>query len=461
MYTLRPYQQEGSDRIFERSKQYLAYQPGLGKTLTFLDAVTRADMRRNLILAPKNALYVWQYELQERFNIDGIVYTGKPHERAKIWLQYQKQPNMFFITNYALAEEVVQLWQQNNLEWDGIACDEIHLSGLMNQKAQTFKRLRKMLQSSQMLVPLTGTPVRRNLADLYAPLHLIAPKRFKSYWYFVQDYCNTYNDGYGMKIMKRPKDPQAIIDIRKEFIIYKTKKEAEPDLPPKLRQVWPLEMTLTQKKLYHQLDKELLMELPKTGELVITPNMATKIVRQRQLLVTPMLFGVDDPGSALMSLLEIADDEFECQRPIAIFTPFREAIPIIDNLLRQKLNANEIYIIRGGMTAEEVGIAWKSFQNSENPRRAIISTIKSSASWNGHTAHKGIFLGCEWSGLDNTQAEDRIHRLGLDHAVHLIYLLYHGTNDDAIIECLDGKQGASDWILHTEMMLARLRHKKS
>ena len=82
---LRPYQQAGRDFLVEKKRAYLTDVPGLGKTVTALSAMQKLQEGPTLILGPKNSLYVWFYQANDWFNLNSVVYTGKPKQRGILW----------------------------------------------------------------------------------------------------------------------------------------------------------------------------------------------------------------------------------------------------------------------------------------------------------------------------------------------------------------------------------------
>lgn len=446
--SLRKYQQEDVDFIVRRHRVLLANEPGLGKTAEALCALHKLGVSDTLIVGPNVSLSVWKDEAKKWLNAEALIYTGKPHQRAKIWEQFLRERPPFLIVNYALVGEVAE--RKN--AWQAVVCDEIHLGGLLNHRTKTYRIVEKL--RSRYMIPITGTPVRRGPQDLYAPLHLIDPYRFRSYWGFVNEHCIVTKDFFGYVIEPRPKDVRKFNAMLRQYMIRRTKKEVLPDLPPKVRQPIKLQLEGEQERMYRQLCRDMMLELS-DGGVVVTPNVATLLLRLRQLLVTPRILGGQSYGVGIEALLDLIEAEFDSRRPVVVCTPFREAIPFIQEAIESRLTKH-VYVIHGKIKEDPVVVASR-FQNDSDPRKALIYTIKSGASFTAHTASTAFFLGYEWSAIDNLQAEDRLHRLGQHGSVNIYYLVYENTVDEEVMDKLDEKQMASNWILSPEMMLARLK----
>jgi len=456
MDPLKPYQEEGTRFLVERQKAILADEPGLGKTRTALEAVktlTLGSLGRDvLVVAPRMATGVWKREIQKWFGYDVIVYTGltPPHKRKQLWAEFAERPSGLrpvLIINYNMVLEIAQ----RQTAWQAIICDEIHIGGLLNRKSKTYSNFRRL--QSRFLFLLTGTPVRRDPSDLYAPLALLNPYQFNSYWTFVKHYCIVLDTHFGYEIAPRPKDVSAYKKMLDKYLIRHTKKQVLKELPPKTRTAVPLDMTKEQAKLYRRMAKELIMEL-ESGEYVLAANTITKITRLRQLLVSPQLLGSKERGAALEALIELVIDEYYSERAVVVCTPYRNATTLIAEELTA-LGAS-VFVIHGKIEQAAADIA-EQFQACQSKRKALVYTVKSGASFTAHAASTAFFVGYEWSAIDNLQAEDRIHRIGQTDPVNIYYFLHSGTIDEAIMERLDEKTMAKNWVLYPEEVVKCLK----
>lgn len=79
---LYDYQAKNVQRLVQGKRMLLCDEPGLGKTLQILTAINELKSRKTLIVAPKIATGVFQYECKKWYNWDSIVYAGTPKQRA-------------------------------------------------------------------------------------------------------------------------------------------------------------------------------------------------------------------------------------------------------------------------------------------------------------------------------------------------------------------------------------------
>lgn len=449
---LRAYQVEDVHKMVEKRRLINANEPGLGKTLETLMAIQLLEAKRVLVVAaPQPALGTWQWQTKKWLGEEVELYLGASHKRQASWKRFTQSNSRFLVTNYVLARELLA---EKPAIFDTMVFDEYHLGGLMNHTTTTWKAVCKYGRCKNLFL-LTGTPVRKGPQDLWAPLHLLDPYRFPSYWGFVGKYCITTKDHFGSTIEARPADPVKFKDLIDPYRIRRTKKKYLPELPDKNRFAVPLLLEGKQKQLYEQLENDMMIDTPET--LIVSPNQAANIVRMRQVLITPRILGFNIRGAACDMIMQMADDEFTNGNPVSICTPYRQAIPfMIEDM--EKLGA-KVYVIHGGMGLKALTVS-QMFQKDTNPRRVLIYTISSGASFDAYASRTGIFNGYEWSAINNKQAEDRLHRLGQVEQVSIPYLVHIGTIDEMIMAKLDSRQEAENWILDTDAVLANIKKRR-
>ena len=444
-YKLTHKQKIGSDFIIARQgRAILADDMGLGKTWTALDAIHRLEGTPSLLVGIKPALYVWKDELKKRFNEESVVYSGNPKERAEAWQRFQDTNCKFLITNYAFVEEIKNLTLMKF--WKTLVTDEYHLPGLLNRKTLIFNSIKSLARICPYLIMVTGTPMRSNLSELFAPFSLIDPKEFPSYWHFVGKHCIRTKTYFGYEIEARPKDVKAFIKLRQRYMIRRVN---DDEFPPEIRQVITVEMTPEQKVLYRQMTKEMYMEFE--DKIVFAQNKMVQILRQRQLLITPQIFGIPIVGGALEYLAEMVEAEFIAGKPVAVFTPFKKALPYIESAIRNRIKGEIVFFkLHGQMSAKKMHEVEVGFQTAKGPIKVVIGTIKSGTSVTLHAAKSSFFIGYEWKAYANVQAERRIARIGQTEITRHYYLLHRHTADERVKELINKSQQAMNWVFTPE-----------
>lgn len=438
---LRRYQQEGISFLTRQGRAILGDEQGVGKTVQALIAARNLvpyGTGRILVIAPKSAAGVWIIEADKWLAEEARSYQGT----ARSYEVLDNSP--IVITNYSLMGEVFK----RHPHWAVIIFDEAHkLKGWRPLgKRSTYKDLKR--GSSKYKFFLTGTPIFSHAGDLWPMLHQIRPDVFTSYWGFVDQWCVVDNNGFGNVIIGN-KNPRSLHNGLKKhgFMLRRLKKDVMPELPPKTRMEWPLEMTPQQARDYNRLAKDLMVELE--DSTLIVPNKVALVVRLRQLLVCPRVLGFAYRGGAEEALLE---ELSEGNTPSVIFTPFTEPLPYFTELMEKAKRPTRT--IQGGMTPEKLAETIKWFQNYEGDREPVLlSSLLMGTSWTATRATQAYFIGYDWSPSNNFQAEDRLHRHGQRYATTIKYAMHHGTIDEHVMDILNGKVSIQKAILDPESFL--------
>lgn len=165
----------------------LCDEVGLGKTieagLVLRTLLLRRQVRRVLILAPKNLIKQWQQELREKFNLTAHWYTGQ----ALIDPLGNKQPigNGGWNSDFGIIIASEQLAKRHGRmesllaadEWDLVMVDEAHHArrswgtgdGRRNRLLRLLDELRKKTKA---LLLMTATPMQVDVGELWDLLRL-------------------------------------------------------------------------------------------------------------------------------------------------------------------------------------------------------------------------------------------------------------------------------------------------
>lgn len=451
---LRDYQVKGVKFLTQNPRAILADEVGIGKTAQALRAsqAMEFEVMSMLIVCPKSAFYVWLTEIPKWLNdkssgaIDYTIheFVGNPFQRAQIIedLNTMSQYPHIIITTYDVLKIHKEFFVN---EWyDLIIADEAHK--FRNRKTQVYKAVKAL--RSRYFFALTGTPATRGAQDLWALLNIIKPELFRSYWKFVNAFCHVEVTHFGRQIYGT-RNHENLRALLENFFLRRTKVEVLPELPPKTRQIVPLDLTPTQRKVHDSLKKTMIAELEQS--LIVTPSVLTALIRMRQLLVTPQLLDeTAEPGAALVALGEHLEG-LGSEPHAVVFTPFAQALPIIEQYLRS-LGHSRIIQLRGGLNVDEVQGRIGYFECGG----LAICTIKFAQSFSLSNASVAYFLQYEWNPDENEQAEGRLHRFTSRNAVTIYYFVHHNTVDQRVLEVLDGKSESIELITRDRAKLKEL-----
>ncbi len=454
--TLYDFQRVGTKFLAENNGAILADDMGLGKTITSIAACDHINASKILVICPATLKINWKNEIQKW--LPGTT-TQVLNGNKKKQLEQVKSDAKFIITNYASIREKSR--KKVNGEWtkvdnplfeelngkgfDVIILDEAHRA--KNRKSQQTKALYKISKNIDRVYHLTGTPIMNKPDEIWSLLHIIDPVKYSSFWNFVRQYCEITKHRFGTDIGEA-KNPKEFREMLAPLMIRRLKEEVIEDMPDLTINQQQVKLEGKQRKLYEQMEKNMIAELGEK-EKVAAPIIITKILRLKQISVSAELLK-DEPElkhfkksakiKALMDILEGAGEQ-----KVVIFTQFKKAAKMVAKHLKNE--GCEYGIIHGDVSQNERQAEVEKFQNDPNCK-IFIATIK--AGGLGITLTAGniaVFLDKDWVPANNTQAVDRLHRIGQKDSVNVIELLAKDTVEEYIEELLEKKQKTFDSLI--------------
>jgi len=173
----------------------LADEVGLGKTIEAGLVISQrwAERRRRiLIIAPANLRKQWHQELQDKFNLQGLILETKSYNA----LRKQGVGNPFVFTNgpvlcsYQFAKAKAK--DVKAIAWDLVVLDEAHrLRNVYKSNNVIGKTLKDALAHVHSKVLLTATPLQNSLLELYGLVSMIDDRVFGDVDSFRAQFVNT------------------------------------------------------------------------------------------------------------------------------------------------------------------------------------------------------------------------------------------------------------------------------
>jgi non-specific serine/threonine protein kinase len=453
--TLYDYQRIGTNFLTVSEGAILADDMGLGKTIQSLAAIDCLDAENILVVCPASLKLNWANEIEKWLgDWTYSVVAGNKEDRIEA---LQKEAD-FYITNYASIRQksrakVDREWTKVNnpifkmlhkQDWDVMIFDEAHR--IKNRKSQQTKAAYRLVKKAEKVYHLTGTPIMNSPDEIWSLLHSLDRQKYSSFWNFVFRYCNVYDNGFG-KDIGGVKNPKEFREMLKPYMLRRMKEQVIEDMPElTIKQQW-IELEGQQRKYYQQMRKRMVTEFSNM-EKVTASIIITKIMRLKQIAVSPELLAEGDYKSAkidaLMDIIEGAGEQ-----KVVVFTQFQKAAELVKLLLRDK--GIKSGILHGGIDEEDRQKAIDSFQNNKDTK-VFIATIK--AGGVGINLTEGsiaVFLDKDWTPANNNQAIDRLHRIGQESNVTVIELLAKDTIEEYIEGMLEKKQEMFDSVVDGKM----------
>ncbi len=444
--------------------------PGSGKTRPIIDALVEMsriypeadsfDYRYPygpiLIVCSGPAIATWQRQLPEwtdssEVGEDIVTIRGGQkgldrRRRTLMWHAAAAGCGGIFITNGSILLRDIRMIEQ--VEWAAVVVDEYHKFMRRKRRNKTYAAFIHMTRHTPIVIMASGSAIRKDPSSMFTLFQALYPKKFTSYWKYVNTWCIVSDGHFGKEILG-PRNVDKFRELMDRHLAYVPEEVIADQLPKGRRMPMLAEMTKKQGKIYHELADEMLTIL-ESGEIIVTPNVLTKIIRLRQLLCCPRILDATlDMGGGFQVIV----DALEVESHAVIFVPFRPACDFIMHELQQ-LGYKHVYMIRGGITPEQQTWDINGFKEHQG---ILICTIAYAESFDLETCKTSYFLGYDYSLDVNEQAEGRTRRVISEHEfVTWNYIKYLRTIDEGFLRELDTDARNVHRILHRPAELIAL-----
>lgn len=420
-----PHQIEAFNFGLQKDMILIGDEQGLGKTKESIDicVARKHELVKTLIVCGVNSVkYNWEKEIQIHSKESSCMIDGKTMDlRASQLYEWYKSSHYFGIINIeSLRKEQIQ-----DTLYDGIRegyigaviVDEIHKA--KNGQSQQGKALRTL--KTPIRIGLSGTPMNK-AEDLWNILTWLGVEK-RSFYSFKNTYCIM--GGYGGYKVVGHKNLDSL-NAELSSVMLRRRKDEVLDLPPKVHSTEYVELTSKQQLIYRDIKNGIIADLE---NILLSVNPLSCTLRLRQL--TGGLFTEENPK--LERLEDMLSEEIIPNGYKAII--FSQWSKITEVYYKALQRYNPIYIT-GDVSPEERLKEVERFQTDPSCKLAI-GTID--AMGTGLTLNKAsyvFFIDKKWNSGDNSQAEDRAHRIGTAGTVNVISLVAKGTIDEGIEEYL-------------------------
>jgi SWI/SNF-related matrix-associated actin-dependent regulator 1 of chromatin subfamily A len=414
MTELYPYQRVGAAHLAGRKAALLADDMGLGKSAQAIRACDEVGARTVLVICPASVRENWKREFK-KFSATGIVPCVHSYD--------------------SVVRGILGPDGRDALGWDVLILDEAHYL-----KSKDAKRTKMILGDGGLLADakhvflLTGTPMPNHPAELWPMLRACAPETITgasgkpwSYWQFVNKYCATRDNGFGLQIVKG-KNLDQLKEKLSGFMLRRLKEEVLPDLPEIRFDELFVEGTWDFFKELNNggyLVEKTLAEKGVDGLREIAPHVATLRRLTGLAKVKPVVEWVKewlDAGGA----------------KIVLFAHHRE---VIAGLLQSFTDKGvRTVALDGRSCADERQRVIDLFQRPDSGIKVFIGQIQAAGTGITLTAASDVlFVESSWVPAENSQAAMRVHRIGQKNACLIRFATLAGSIDEKIQQAVARK----------------------
>jgi SNF2 family DNA or RNA helicase len=309
----------------------------------------------------------------------------------------------------------------------------------------------RLAQNSRRRLGLTGTPISNNLESAFFQMLILdggrslGPSKTK----FIDEFF-TSDKSQGPQSKNVPKQG-AVEEVgrRMSRCTYFLKKEDALDLPLKTHTPIYMEMLPDQARYYTQLKNDYLTYIQDSQ--VSVQQAAARMMKLRQICQGFVLDDMDNPKDFSSAKVDALVDILKGKlygRKVVVWAVFTHEI----DMLCRRMMQEQIGFVRldGTVKSKKVRDQGLKLWNEHPQVSVFIGQIQMGV---GITLHANectvpcydcVYLGIDYSFINWTQSQDRIHRIGQKYACSYTYLLTDDGVDRNIYQSLQAKSRTSN-----------------
>ena len=410
-YPYKDHQISGAIWLTQRSAAILADDMGLGKSLQAIAAfehLHRSQKINNvLIVCPKSLIGNWEAEFTlwaPRFCIAALHTTLD----TPGWDVLASRCHVA-ITNY----EALRHHRPGPRVFDLVIFDEIHR--LKNPRSLNYAAAYSLDPGSTW--GLSGTPLENHAGDLVAILHLLDKRRVSR-----RDRCLPSN---------------ALRSMASRYILRRKKDVLASELPEIIDNTEYLPLSLQQQYAYD-----------KTRRAHSTPTIARWIASFTQLRNICDYDPETNDSSKIDRAVAIIGAVRQLGEKAIVFSWRLEPLRILQVRLSATYNPAAISTITGTTPSTTRSAIVRSFQTNSAPFVLLCSIRATAEGLTLTAANHVIFLNEWWNPAVNTQARDRVNRIGQTRTVYVYRLRTRGTVEARLYDLFASKSALFDEIIN-------------
>ena len=474
-FTLYEHQKTGVDFFANNDIGVLGDEMGLGKTLQAIVACQRflaqGLITEVLVVCPRSLKLNWFYEIKkftDTADQDIVIVEGDRNKRQRQLLT----PRKWLIINYeSLRIECEQMLTMYRPLAFVMVCDESHK--IKNMRAKQAKACVELGRYATRKYLLSGTFVANKPEDVWNQVNFLdAGRLLGSYHSFKKRYCIERAFKYGYRYVNKIVSYKNLDELkdRLDTLMLRRTKEQCLDLPARVVQKIPVNMTPKQKSFYHKICKGIIMDLREPEQSLALSNILTKMLYALQVSSNPALVDPEVQVERLSARLAANPRNTHCKRQLKFWQqlsplPATESgkLSALDDLLETYCLEQERKVIVWSFFVKNIELFAERYANY-NPvlcygkttnaqRDYAVQTFNNDPSCrlfigNPQAAGLGltltasslcIFYDRNFSTVDYQQAVDRIHRIGQTQVCNVLILQARTTVDQHVDHLLAQK----------------------
>jgi SNF2 family DNA or RNA helicase len=444
---------------------------GSGKSLVVAGALRLYGITPALIVCPPSVLYNWQRELR-RFGVESTVLDGTLAQKRKTIESLDLDATPVLVTSYGAAKKLTRLARYgstalkrcnpcgghhdlpedkcevherflNTVQWGAVVIDEAHR--IRDPHTINTRAVWHLASSAPNRWFLTGTPIESNAKEFWSILHAMDPEEHPSSSKFIDRYLLTSKTYWGeTEVIGLSPITRAEFE---ETTQWRWRRDVKVGMPETAYETRTTALSPKAAKAYKQMERQLMAEVGLEGSdemaVLLADNHMVKYTRLLQLAnatceITPEGEVVmSEPSDKLDLFMDTLEDVGE---PVIAWFASVKLLKLASERL-DKVGIKHV-VIHGETAPKKRQEAVDAFQNGD----VDLILLNPAAGGEGITltrARVSVWVMRPASSIQNSQADDRNNRYGVEHDELLcIDLVAEGTIEEQALERLMQKRSA-------------------
>lgn len=448
---LKPHQLVASAYLMCAGKCLFADSVGTGKTAavfnSILSLLEKSGMEKVLWLTRNNLKEQTRMEWKKfTGRDDAVVCRGEKLDRQLILKRFHDDENTIIFCNYEqlLYEEKMI----KDLPVTILVVDEIsHFKGYGSKRQKILKTLTGWRgYKTDFVWGVGATPIENELEDLYTIMRCIEPQMLGYFKGFRSRYIKT---GYWGNV-EGYKNQDELKEKLSPFILKRTRKEIGNSMPStQIKNHW-VDLLKDQRELYEEVEEEEVKEFfdeNELGETISFTNAMTKMVRSRQVVLSPDIVDETVKKNAKLDFVLELLEEIPKDEKVIIFCSWEQPLLRLQEALQK---AKEVsFFISGAINEKKRQDIIEEFRDS-TIGRVLLSTDCISYGQNIQFANRMIMYDLPFNPAVLKQRVGRIVRTGQEKQTYIHNIICRDTVEEKIIQALEKKQLVIDSIFDSE-----------
>jgi superfamily II DNA or RNA helicase len=433
-----PFQERDIEKLIANDGTGLvATQVGGGKTLIAIEVAKRLKTKTNFVIAPKGThKRAWERTIKLQIPNAVVRYVNSSADGKQAFLDMEAGIEGW----YLISPEFFRNYHWRGIEPDLAVFDEVHRAS--NRQSKTAKMLHTL--KAKRRIGMSGTIAGNKIEGFWSVLRWVYPEvAGRSFWGWVEEYCETKVDFFAGKIVDSEKTPGRIVTSIPCYIRHLKRERCcdlhpngiDHELPAVQEEVRTVELSVAQRKIYKKLEKDLFVWLGDNPLAVEAPVAVRTRLRQITLGV-PMIdeetqevnFAEDCESSKLSEFFQIISDHPEGEQMLVLTHSQKFAKVTVARLRKAGHTAFEW---SGQATQKVRDEALEDFiAGKVQFIVAVISAIGEGTDGLQEATNVVVWLSKDDNRLLNEQASGRLDRRGQKKSVISYEIIAEDTYDE-------------------------------